>query len=72
MAGAMPPIAKQGEHARVEVVERDSVSTCMLALLRDARHGTPEYLNRKVISRQLLIFYTLIFYHTGELCGIVS
>ncbi len=32
----MPPIAKQGEHTRVEVVERESVTTCMLALLRDA------------------------------------
>ena len=32
----MTPIAQQGEHARVEVAERESVTTCMLALLRDA------------------------------------
>ena len=37
----MPPIAKQREHAKVEVVERDSVTTCMLALLRDASMAPP-------------------------------
>ena len=34
--GCHAPIAQQGEHARVEIVKRDSVTTSMLALLRDA------------------------------------
>ncbi len=51
----MPPIAQQGEHARVEVVEQKSVSTLHACPAARCKHGTPDFSNREVISGQTLI-----------------
>ncbi len=50
----MPPIAQQGEHARVEVVEQKSVSTPHACPAARCKHGTPDFSNREVISGQFL------------------
>ncbi len=50
----MPPIAQQGEHARVEVVEQKSVSTPHACPAARCKHGTPDFSNREVISGQSL------------------
>ncbi len=40
----MPPIAQQGKHARVEVVEQKSDSTPHACPAARCKHGTPDLL----------------------------